>query len=244
MTGQNATPRHPNTLHALSAAWSLRQARQRLDIAVEVEARAVAAESRALAVADGIRSSQWSTGRSRGGHGDPTGTAALTRVGPPEQAWPLAQLAAGTTSTLTWLADTLRLTAGPDPMWRILDSLPRLHPGTAATVTSWLAEADEKIRTTLRLGPDERLLPGAECPACGRRPMTAHTAAPGPTDWTAVCAAGCRCAGQGCGCGMLVQVEGAVHIWPDAAGLVAAMELAQWPRRWLVGLPADGGEAA
>ncbi|MGI5144808.1 hypothetical protein ACQEVC_45575 [Plantactinospora sp. CA-294935] len=234
MTGQTATPRHPNTLHALTAAWSLQVARQQLDHAIQCGAD----QPR-----DGLRSCAGGSVRSRGGHGDPVGNIALapTKLTGNES---LTRLERATTSTLTWLADTLRLTAGPDPMWRILDGLPRLQPGTTEQLRRWLVDHDARIRTALGLGPDEQVLPGAECPACGRRPMTACTAAPDPADWTVVCTAGCRCAGQGCGCAMLVQVEGAVHIWPGAVDLVAAMELAQWPRRWLVGLTADGGEAA
>ncbi|MFC6017785.1 hypothetical protein ACFP2T_16410 [Plantactinospora solaniradicis] len=223
MAHQTATPRHPSVLHALAAAWSLRQAWQYLSVAVAREAHAVAAEADAFSAADGIRSSQWGAGRSGGSHGDPTGNAVLSRVRSAGQSRPLAALAKSTTDTLTWLADTLGLAAGPDPMWRITNDLPRLQPGTAEQLRRWLADHDTRIRTTLGIDPDEHLLQGAECPACHRRPLYARTAAPDPADWVVTCGTGCLCSGQGCGCGMLVQVEGAVHIWDRSVPTVAAM---------------------
>jgi len=223
MNDRTATPRHPNTLHALSTAWALRQARQHLDTAVQVEARALAAEADALSAADGLRSSQWSTGRSRGGHGDPVGSAALARFAPSVRPGRLAELAASTTSTLTWLADTLRAVAGPEPLWRLINDLPAMQPGTAANVHRWLADHDQRIRAALGLDRAERDLDAAECPSCGIRPLCVHTAAPDPADWVVTCGEGCRCSGVGCGCGMLVQVEGAVHVWDRGTPAIAAM---------------------
>lgn len=213
MTGHTARPRHPSVLHALACAWSLQVARRQLDLAVQYEGT----DQR-----DGLRSCAGGTVRSRGGHGDPVSNAVLGRTVSSSGSGPLAALAKSTTDTLTWLADTLRLTPGPDPLWRVLDSLPRLQPGTAEHLRRWLADHDTRIRTALGLDPDEQLLPGAECLACGRRPLYARTAAPDPADWVVVCGEGCRCSGQGCGCGMLVQVEGAVHIWDRATPAVAA----------------------
>ena len=47
--------------------------------------------------------------------------------------------------------------------------------------------------------------------------------APHAADWVATCGAGCRCSGQGCGCRMLVRVEGVAHIWDRGTAAVAAM---------------------
>lgn len=223
MTGHTATPRSPSVLHAIAAAWSLRRARQHLDVAAAREAHALTAEADALSASDGLRSCSASIGRSRGGHGDPVGTAALTRAAPPIRPRPLAALAKSTTDTLTWLADTLRIGAGPEPIWRIINDLPRLQPETADTLTGWLAGIDKEIRTALGLDPDEHVLPGAECPACHRRPLYVRTAAPDPADWVVTCGTECRCSGVGCACGMLVQVEGVGHVWTRATPTVAAM---------------------
>lgn len=87
-------------------------------------------------------------------------------------------------------------------------------PATARDIGRWLWPADDAIRAGLHLPQDHVHIPwNPACPACGVRLLRAHIAAPDPSVWTVVCLAGCRCLGDGCPCGMLVQERGVPHIW-------------------------------
>jgi hypothetical protein len=234
MTGHTATPRHPNTLHAIACAWSLRRARQQLDDVADREAAQRRTDAITTAAAANIQAWRPMTGRSPGGHGDPVGRTILGSIDAATRDIPAGwagKLAASTTDTLRWLADQMTPLAAGDPLDRLRNALPDMQPGTAGTVTGWLAGLDKEIRTALHLDPDEHVLPGAQCPKCERRPLYVRTAAPDPVDWVVTCGTECRCSGQGCGCGMLVQVEGAVHIW-DSASQAGGRVLAACPGFW------------
>lgn len=229
MTHHNGTPRHPSVLHALTAAWSLRQAMERLTALANAEAARNKVEQ--LPAATILRSPIWGgTRRSHGDHGDPTGVAVEVDIAQAvdrrtREVWWTDRLAQAT-KRITWLAETLRATPGPDPVWRLINDLPRLQPGTAAVVGKHLVDEDRWVRDVVRLDPRGRDLDGSECPSCGIRPLRVHTAAPDPADWTVVCG-GCVCAGQGCRCGMLVRVEGVTHIW-DRTMPVGAEMFGRW----------------
>lgn len=208
---------HPHHLHATAAAWSLHAALARLAQLADDEARAITAER--LAPADGLQAWRPVIGRSFGSHADPAGSAALTRLADEPPINPSAELAERAMGTLAWLADQLHTPIGSDPLARLQAAIPTLQPGTAATLCRWMAEADARIRTTLGLDPDEILLTGAACPSCGIRQLHLQTAAP-TAEHTVVCAAGCRCVGTSCTCGMAIRIEGVAHIW-NRSSLVA-----------------------
>lgn len=212
MTGMT----HPHLLHYRAASWSLNASRGALHERAREEAEQIAAET-ANTADDGLRSSVMGV-RSGGGHGDPVSGVAISALRAPRPNR-YALLADTVTSTLGWLADQLHAPPASDPLLR-LGSLD-IQPATAATVTRWITENDQRIRERLQLAPHLWALPGnPECPHCGMRTLYVQTAAPSDL-WTVVCRLECVCSGAGCRCGMPVRVEGAAHIWDRAAPMVA-----------------------
>lgn len=213
---------HPHQLHALAALWSLRAARRHLAQAAADEARAITAE--ALEPADGLRSPLYAAGRGTGGHGDPSARAALDATEPTTRANRWADLAANTTTTLDWLAHNVagRLAQDhPDPAALLTQLAGGLRSSTAATITLWARELDDRIRTALSLHHDLWPLPGnPPCPACHVRQLYAQTSAPYTGDWTVICGARCLCPGPGCPCGMDLPTAGVAHIWGRGSALV------------------------
>lgn len=207
----------PHHLHATAAAWSLNTALTHLDATAVTEAHAIAAEQ--AAAAEPLRSPLWGRRHALGGHGDPTGDAVLT-VGITQRRNRYAELQADVIAQLDGVARHLPGLGAIDPLYRIRQHIPAMQPGTAAATTILLAKLDGRVRRQLRIGPDRRLLPGVACPACGRRPMYVQTSGPEPA-WTVVCAADCRCTGQGCPCEVPGAVEGVAHIWPRSVVLGA-----------------------
>lgn len=206
---------HPHTLHALIAAHSLAAARVRLDAAVHWERRDQ--RRNALTTAAAVQLQAWrpTIGRAAGGHGDPVGSAVLAGADAatrPLRPGRLSRLQTHTDETLDWLASALRLPALEAGLPGITAAIPRLDAASARELGQWLAEADTRVRTALSLGPArEQLLAGVECPACQTRLLHAQELVPGRP---VVCRAeACRCAGDGCGCGMSALVEGLVHVW-------------------------------
>lgn len=223
MTGHTATPRHPSVLHAIARAWSYQQARAILAVYASQETARNVAEQ--LPAAHLLRSPIWGgTRRSNGEHGDPTGVVvdcglAVDRAA--RQTW-WTDRHARAEQRLAWIADQLAPGIG-DPLRRIVNHIPQLQPGTARVITQHLADEEYWIREALQLPADEHVLPGAECPKCERRPLYVRTTGTDLADRVVVCGTECRCAGVGCGCGMLAQVEGAVHVWDRGTPAIAAM---------------------
>lgn len=208
---------HPHLLHLRAAAWSLNAARGALAQRAREEAEQIAAEL-AQGANDGLRSSVMGVRNGGGGHGDPVSGVALSGLREPRPNR-FQQLADNVTSTLGWLADTLGAPPASDPLLR-LNALTPL-PGTAATLTRWLTENDQRIRTTLTMSPNLWAVPGSpECPGCKVRSLYVQTAAPSDL-WTVICRAGCLCSGQGCRCDMPIKVEGVAHIWDRSAPFLA-----------------------
>ncbi|MGW3608957.1 hypothetical protein ACWD6N_03560 [Micromonospora sp. NPDC005163] len=207
---------HPHQLHATRAAGSLAAARTRLDQAVTDEWLARRREAKVIAAAGAIQAWRPMSGPSgQGGHGDLVGRTAVSTLEPEVRDGHLARLAASTTATLAWLADALRLTLAGDPLYALADAAPTLRPSTAAHLTRWLDEADQRIRDTLHLDPDGTALPGRRCPRCARRQLTAHTTGP-RTAWTVTCTPTCRCVGDTCPCTMPIRATDVPHVWgPD-----------------------------
>ncbi|EEP73519.1 hypothetical protein MCAG_03846 [Micromonospora sp. ATCC 39149] len=206
----------PHHLHALAAAYAVRDARTRLgQLATLDHRRAVDHHLQAAAL---LRSPTYGTRTSIGGHGDPTGGALLTAHPTRDTTW--ADLYRRSTDRLDWLASTLRCDHGPT-VGRILTAIPTLSPGTARIVAQHLTDEDAWVRAAVRLAPAREPLPGVACPnpRCGQRLLEVLTA--GPVDcWTVRCQV-CLCIGAGCGCGMPGAVEGVAHIWPRASVLGA-----------------------
>jgi hypothetical protein len=102
----------------------------------------------------------------------------------------------------------LRTLAIPDAI-RELDQWRALEAGRA------LSHADQVVRDAVRVGPSQEPYEGM-CPACGAYGLVWETAAADPAEWTVLCAYGCRCEGEPCGCGLPVRVAGADHRWEPA----------------------------
>jgi hypothetical protein len=211
---------HPHRLHATAAGWSLHRSREQLTQAAADEAAQIAAEIRTarLEPAGGLRSTVYGSRHASGGHSDPVSRLLLLGVRPPRINRP-ALLASRTTETLVWLARTLDvpgLTTGLDPLALLMSAVPLLPPARSATLTRWLADLDDRIRTALALTADRQLIPGVDCPACQVRRLYVQTAAPVDVQ-TVICSAGCLCTGTDCPCGMPVRAVGVAHIWPRNA---------------------------
>jgi hypothetical protein len=124
------------------------------------------------------------------------------------------------------LVDVFHVTR--DPRWTYLAvALPAAAPGVAAALGEQLAALDGRIRSVCGIGPDHWPIPLAPpCPACGVRRLRAQHSAPDGSRWTVICAAGCRCKGAGCECGMEVPTAGAAHIWDDRSPIVRQLTAA------------------
>ncbi|AYF30622.1 hypothetical protein CSH63_24895 [Micromonospora tulbaghiae] len=200
----------PHHLHALAAAWSLQAARQVLAFHVDRERRHNA--NGLLDAAPILRSPTYGTRHATGDHGDPTGTLLLDTRPTRDTTW--SDLNRRLDGKLRWLADqTPTAPAGPDPWWRLYDALPRLQPGTAATIGRHLTDEERWVRDAIRQPRPTAPLVGVPCPHCGERQLVVQTAGPAEA-WTVVCTTGRLCIGPGCGCGMPGAVEGVAHIWP------------------------------
>lgn len=205
---------HPHLLHLRASSWSLNAARGALHVRAGEEAEQIAAEH-SLGVDDGLRSTVFGQRAGAGGHGDPVATVALAGSREPRPNR-YAHLADSVTDTLLWLARSVDAPNAPDPLLRLMSA--DLPPGTARTVTKWLTEADQRIRTLLpelrpHLAPlDALAAPSPPCPSCRMVTLYVQTAAPSHL-WTIVCRAECVCSGAGCRCGMPIKVEGVAHIW-------------------------------
>lgn len=208
-------------LHATTAAWSLKTALEHLAQLADDEVAHIAAET--LEAPALLRSPAWGRRHALGGHGDPTGgLAAVTTAprAPRRNRW--ADMYTRSLRRLGWLADQLPTgPAGPNPWWRIYDTIPRLQAGTAAVITRHLVDEDTCIRAAVGGGPQRELLRGVECPACRRRDVYVQTSGPQEA-WTVVCTADCRCLGLGCRCRASGAVEGVAHIWPRSAVVTGA----------------------
>lgn len=207
---------HPHQLHAQAALWSLRAARRALHIRTEWTV--------SIDPTSAWRSPRYGTRTGTGGHSDPIGSALESAARDVDRYGTLAER---TTATLAWLARGIRATGPGDPLGRIGDALPALLPAAAEQLQLWLAELDARVRQALDLNMLEREpLVGAACPACGVRLLYLQTAAPAACR-SVVCAAGCRCAGEACTCGMDEPTAGVLHIWratsPQAARWLATV---------------------
>jgi hypothetical protein len=203
---------HPHRLHAAAAAWSLHTAR--LALAAHAEREATHNATSLLDAAGVLHSPVWGGRHASGDHGDPTGALLLAPVRTRDTRW--ADLVDRLDRRLTWIADQVRPSTGLDPIVRILAAVQTAQPGTAAGIARHLADEDAWIRIALVLPPGRQLIPGVDCPACQVRQLYVQTAAPVDAQ-TVICSAGCLCTGDGCPCGMAVQVVGVAHIWPRAA---------------------------
>lgn len=194
---------HPHHLHATTALWSYRHARNELTHAITA-AR--------MEPPDGLHGRTYGTRHGVGGHSD----GILALVVDDSQLTRLRRHARHTTATITWLAS--HAAPGPgDPAARLIAAIPSLAPSTSAHITAWVREADQRIRRALGMPADHAPLPGVPCPHCGTRRLQACTAAPDRTAWTVVCAAGCHCTGTDCGCTAVpgtTPAAGVAHIWP------------------------------
>ena len=193
---------HPHQLHALAAAWSLHHA-----LTVLEEWARDWGDTTTTDVS--IPSQVFGRRTALGGHGDPTAAAALGAWAPGTPN-PHAALLGDMMRELDALAAHLPGAPGQDPLARIRARIPAMRPHVAARTRHALQHLDGKVRDRLNLGPDLTHVPG-ECPAChARGVLYAHTTDPARP---IVCGAGCRCAGDGCPCGMPVRAEGVEHIW-------------------------------
>jgi hypothetical protein len=205
---------HPHVLHAEAALWSLRCARQLL--ADQVDREAADNGAQLLAAAPILTSPTWGTRHAVGGHGDPTGLLVLGELSTRVTTW--SERAHRLGRRLGWLADQVDGGGRGDPLARIATligaSAARSAP-VVAIVARHLADEDRWIRDALALDPEETVLPGTQCPACGHRPLRALPT--GRAGGVVVCRPGCTCSGEGCGCGMPVLAPGVGHIWATSA---------------------------
>ena len=148
---------HPHQLHAQAACWSLRAARQHLDIQV-----AIAHRERGLALveaADGLRSQIYGNRYGLGRYGDPTAGAALDGTTAARSSCTLTvrveQLAASVTATLDWLATQLGVAGDGDPLERLAAVAPNLRPSTAEQLALWIVDEDRRLRRALGLPLEE-----------------------------------------------------------------------------------------
>lgn len=197
---------HPHHLHALTAAWTLHAARQRLASLI-ADRRHI--DAQLVDTRDGLRSSALGRRTALGGHGDPVpGVALLGDVARDE----LGDVARSVADTLRWLAHELTVPYAGDPLPALIAAIPARWPATADQLARWLGEADRKIRDAIGCPEQLTAWPG-DCPACGQRLLELHTAAPRP-QWTVTCSArDCVCAGDACPCRMPVRAVGVAHIW-------------------------------
>lgn len=97
-------------------------------------------------------------------------------------------------------------------------------PGLAATIGQLLSQVDARVRAVCGVGPDRWPVPlSPPCPSCGIRRLRVQHSPPDSRAWTLVCAAGCRCAGDTCPCGMPVLEAGVAHIWDIHSPLIVSV---------------------
>ncbi|MGC4891070.1 hypothetical protein [Micromonospora sp. DT227] len=200
---------HPSNLWAAANCWSLRRAwAAARDTNTGDDTR------------DGIRSPIWGNRTSAGGHGDPIGDTVTADVDHhAHTARTIDEVRANVDQAWWLLASATRNTPMPTgPALAVISRLvPAADPNTADEVAGYLDRADRALRRTLRLGDDHWPIPGnPPCPGCGVRMLRARTSAPDSSAWPVICAAGCVCLGDTCGCGMDIRVKRTVHIWPAA----------------------------
>lgn len=102
----------------------------------------------------------------------------------------------------------------------IHEALAELDIWRAATAAAALAYADRVVRRAVR-EPDSHEVYEGMCPGCGTYGLVWETAAPDSAQWTVLCAYGCRCEGEACGCGLTERVTGCAHRWE--ASVIAAV---------------------
>lgn len=218
---------HPYRLHASAALASVRAAWPRLTTARDAAQQAAADPDRGAlrSVAVG----------SRGGSGlsDHIGAAIANALATREADrwcrvvdevaqhladahWLVASDALGPSGTIA--------TAPRQPWVSIESGIPVVTAFTAGDVWRELADADRVARRALRIGPDHLTLPDApDCPGCGTRLLRVWHSDSDSSRWPVVCLGGCRCAGDGCGCGMDEPVRGVPHIWAAGSELARQM---------------------
>lgn len=201
---------HPHVLHARAALWSLSAALTRLHAAAHAAARAAAEQG------DAGTLQAWRPGAGihAVGRGDQLLDAVIRHVGGTTN--PYADRAHRTADTIRWIGQAaLGQAYRPDldMLGQLLEHLPAMRPATAAHLARWLDEEDRAVRRLLGDPDDRQLLPVIACPSCHSVGVLAlRTSAPAAAQ-VIVCTAGCWCAGQGCGCRMGVEAEGAEHVW-------------------------------
>lgn len=196
---------HPHILHALAAAASLEVAL----VALEQRAREALADAEAgntTARDISIPSQSYGCRRQLGGHGDPTANTAIGAWAPGGPN-PDAALLGDLMRQLDEMARHLPGAPGQDPLTRIRQAIPSMRPHVAARTAQALDHLDGQARRKLQMPPDLTATSGA-CPACRTRGVLYATGS-----WVVCRATGCVCAGDSCGCGMPVRVEGVAHIW-------------------------------
>ncbi|MFG1847794.1 hypothetical protein [Micromonospora carbonacea] len=209
---------HPSNQHAAANCWSLR--------------RAWAALRDANTSDDGdagtIRSWRPGTGGHGSGHGDPLAEAVVAGLTSSTRHARTVDTIRDNVDQARWLATSaLRHTGMPvgPALAALTGVIDDLDPATAHEVARYLDRADTAARRALHLGDDHLPLPGnPRCPACGVRMLRARRSNPDTTAWPVICAAGCRCTGNTCGCGMPVKARNVDHIW-QAAWARATLDL-------------------
>ncbi len=198
---------HPANLWAASNCWSLRRA------------WAAARNTNTSDTRDGIRSPIWGThtGGTPGGHGDPVADTVTADVDHhAHTARTIDEVRANVDAAYWVCASAMRhgpLGTGP-ALAIVARTIGSLDPNTALEVAGYLQGADRALRRTLRLGDDHWPIPGnPACPSCGTRMLRARTSNPDSAQWPVVCAAGCVCLGDTCGCGMDLRQKRVNHIW-------------------------------
>ncbi|MDM4721142.1 hypothetical protein QTQ03_16615 [Micromonospora sp. WMMA1363] len=200
----------PHRLHAAAAAYSIREARRRLEVLAAAEA------TTAPDVPDGLRSTVYGQRHAAGGHADPTATLTTERRRARVTTW--AERLTRLNDRLAGIADMYRLPPGADPLQRIHTALPGLHGRPLGLLALHLADEDELARGWINQPPYRTRIPG-ECPGCRRRECLEVTTVGPATTRTVVCVADCRHTPD---CPCPGGVEGVRHIWPRGAVAGAA----------------------
>lgn len=221
---------HPHQLHATANLWALRRSWPHLQRA---QAAAVAADAES---GDAGTLQAWRAGSGRmAASYDGILTAVLNRpaAATATHYGRIMERAREHVFQAYWLAvsDLGRGLDGHGQLARVAAAIAHVRPATARDIAAELAVADMAIRRALQLLPDQWPLPTSPpCPCCGMRMLRVQVANPDSAAWTVVCTAGCRCVGEACRCGMIVQEQGVAHIWDRSAAFVVE-ELARMPRR-------------
>lgn len=250
---------HPYNLAAVAAWWSLQESEEWIQPTILAEAesgrvgrparlRSPAALRRLGALAGAARA-ELAADRIAAGRAGLTDTAkALGATPAPVRADLLdAQAAAGQAyfDLLQLIGEAAcdRLDNALDPRTvvdlralAIEDAIRELDQWRALEAARALWGADRAVRDAVRVGPSQEPYEGV-CPACGSYGLVWETAAGDSAEWTVLCAYGCRCVGETCGCGLPVRVRGADHRWepaiiaPTCAGALSCDEVIEEMRR-------------